>query len=253
MGEQDFDEFQSDLKQINGYPQRHVPVVNILLTNYQLPWYSAPDKPFPRRKYKCLKCEEIQKQLFNNQAQTAPVSEKKTQIETLVESNEISPLNQVLVDEEVLESDVSVPQSRTAPRSWSDLLKGHGSSYAAVLPSKSVSPIASDTVVNGLNQALDAIKLSPEKKHYVLQPRGLINTGNILQVLAFCPPFYNLLDEISKKMVNSSVNDVSLINALISFIREFSVITQPVLNGTSQAKKQTSRTLENLLFQNMFI
>ncbi|CCJ30186.1 unnamed protein product [Pneumocystis jirovecii] len=218
MGEQDFDEFQSDLKQINGYPQRHVPV---------LPWYSAPDKPFPRRKYK--------QHLF---------LKKKTQIETLVESNEISPLNQVLVDEEVLESDVSVPQSRTAPRSWSDLLKGHGSSYAAVLPSKSVSPIASDTVVNGLNQALDAIKLSPEKKHYVLQPRGLINTGNvcfmnvILQVLAFCPPFYNLLDEISKKMVNSSVNDVSLINALISFIREFSVITQPVLNGTSQAKKQ---------------
>ncbi|KAG5518869.1 hypothetical protein PMAC_002400 [Pneumocystis sp. 'macacae'] len=235
MGEQDFNELQSTLKETNGYPQRHVPV---------LPWYSAPDKPFPRRRYKCLKCEEIQKQFSNNQAQVVSDSEKKNQIETLIESNQTLPLNQSPVDEEIVENDVSAPNSRSVPRSWSDLLKGHRLSYTAVLPSKVVSSIVSDTMLNDVGKTLDTIKLDFEKKHHVLRPRGLINTGNIcfmnviLQVLAFCPPFYNLLDEIGKKMAHSFVNDASLINALISFIREFSIISQPVLNETSQAKKQ---------------
>ncbi|KAG4304384.1 hypothetical protein PORY_002094 [Pneumocystis oryctolagi] len=236
MGEEDFNEPLNGIKEGNGYLQRHLPV---------LPWYSVPDKPFPRRKHKCMKCEEIQKQSINSQVQ-AVFPEKKLQAETPVESNQISLLNQEsLSGGKAVENNVSVSDSHPVSRSWSDLLKSSGTSSAVVPPCKSTLPSACEIISDDLNKVLSSVKLNSEKKHSVLlQPRGLINTGNvcfmnvILQVLVFCPPFYNLLDEIGKRMAHSFVNDTSLINALISFIREFSVIDQAVLNGNSQIKKQ---------------
>ena len=64
----------------------------------------------------------------------------------------------------------------------------------------------------------------------VLRPRGLINTGNlcfmnvILQVLLFCPPFYNLLDTIRRHVVHKIATQTPLLDSLISFLEEFEIV-----------------------------
>ncbi|KAG4302317.1 hypothetical protein PCANB_001425 [Pneumocystis canis] len=223
--EQELNELENDMKEQEKYSQRYIPV---------LPWYSAPDKPFPRRKYKCLKCEEMQKQIASNQNQVISFFEKKNQIKTLS------------INKEILKNDVPTQNTCISPKSWSDLLKKPNTTYI-VSPSPKSTTVTNEVISNGFNQILNIVQMKLKKKKPVLfQPRGLINIGNvcfmnvILQVLVFCIPFYNLLDEIGKKMAHNFVNNTSLINALlyrILFIREFSVIGQPVLNGTSQEKK----------------
>ncbi|EMR08095.1 hypothetical protein PNEG_03535 [Pneumocystis murina B123] len=231
MVEQDLDKSGDNHRPPNGYIQRHFPM---------LPWYSAPDKPFPRRKYKCLKCLEMMKRSSNAQVETA-LSEKKSQVECLVMSREKISLNEVSEDKEVNKDDMSVQDNCITSKSWSDLLKGPESSYSN---GSSKLVITREMPSNNLKEVFDYVKLKSGRNHNVLiQPRGLINIGNvcfmnvILQVLVFCPPFYNLLDEIGKKMTHSLVNNTSLISALISFIREFPIIDKPVLNGGTTVKK----------------
>ncbi|KTW26157.1 hypothetical protein T552_03049 [Pneumocystis carinii B80] len=231
MVEQDPGGSQNNHTASNGYFQGHFPM---------LPWYSVPDKPFPRRRYKCLKCYEMMKRASNSQVQTV-ISEKKGQTECLTMSNEKKEINEVSEDKEVNKEDTTVQDDSITSKSWSDLLKRPKSGYSNGTLEQTVKK---EKPTNNLKEVFECIKMKPEKtKNVLIQPRGLINIGNvcfmnvILQVLVFCPPFYNLLDEIGKKMTHDLVNDTSLISALISFIREFPIIDKPVLNGGTVIKK----------------
>lgn len=46
----------------------------------------------------------------------------------------------------------------------------------------------------------------------------------ILQVLLFCPPFYNLLDTIRRCVVHRIASQTPLLDALIAFLGEFEVV-----------------------------
>ncbi|KAG0343549.1 hypothetical protein BG004_005223 [Podila humilis] len=123
-------------------------------------------------------------------------------------------------------------------------------SWAALVRSKNPAPPPSATPANGtsgkktteLNKAsqpngvkFDGIAdvLHNYKLSYasaLIQPRGLVNNGNmcfmnaILQPLLHCPPFYNLLIQIGNNVVHSFKSTTPLVDSLIMFLREFQVV-----------------------------
>jgi ubiquitin carboxyl-terminal hydrolase 10 len=50
------------------------------------------------------------------------------------------------------------------------------------------------------------------------------NKSKILQVLIFCTPFYNFLDQVRQRTVHSMKSDTPLVDAMIMFMREFKVL-----------------------------
>ncbi|KAG0350861.1 hypothetical protein BG005_009605 [Podila minutissima] len=123
-------------------------------------------------------------------------------------------------------------------------------SWAALVRSNNPAPPPSATPANGapgnktaeLNKAaqpngvkFDGIAdvLHNYKLTYasaLIQPRGLVNNGNmcfmnaILQPLLHCPPFYNLLIQIGNNVVHSFKSTTPLVDSLIMFLREFQTV-----------------------------
>ncbi|KAI0164438.1 cysteine proteinase [Hypoxylon sp. FL1284] len=87
---------------------------------------------------------------------------------------------------------------------------------------------------NSLAEALRTYRVDGGEKIAFLEPRGLINPGNmcymnsVLQVLIFCIPFYGFLDQVSKKAAHSFKSETPLIDAMIMFMREYKVIDSAV-------------------------
>ncbi|KAI0009954.1 cysteine proteinase [Xylariaceae sp. FL0662B] len=87
---------------------------------------------------------------------------------------------------------------------------------------------------SSLAEALRAYRVTSSQKIAFLEPRGLINPGNmcymnsVLQVLIFCIPFYDFLDQIGKKAAHSFKSETPLIDAMIMFMREYKVIDSAV-------------------------
>ncbi|KAK3942258.1 hypothetical protein QBC46DRAFT_78067 [Diplogelasinospora grovesii] len=88
--------------------------------------------------------------------------------------------------------------------------------------------------VSSIAEALQAYRVGAAEKIAFLEPRGLVNTGNmcymnsILQVLIACVPFYDFLDQVSKKAAYSFKSETPLLDAMIMFMREFKVIDSAV-------------------------
>ncbi|KAI5857319.1 cysteine proteinase [Durotheca rogersii] len=87
---------------------------------------------------------------------------------------------------------------------------------------------------SSLAEALRAYCVDGGQKISFLEPRGLINPGNmcymnsVLQVLIFCIPFYDFLDQVGKKAAHSFKSETPLIDAMIMFMREYKVIDSAV-------------------------
>lgn len=52
----------------------------------------------------------------------------------------------------------------------------------------------------------------------------MLTCGQILQVLVFCVPFYNFLDQVAKRSVHSIKSDTPLLDAMIEFMKEFKTL-----------------------------
>ncbi|KAK1970275.1 ubiquitin carboxyl-terminal hydrolase [Colletotrichum sublineola] len=152
-----------------------------------------------------------------------------------------------------------VPPVKAAPKTWSGLFSGAAAAAAKVQinANGSGTPAATngaaingDGSVNGsassfsagnansLAAAIHDFRVGNPAKVQFIEPRGLINTGNmcymnsVLQVLLFCAPFYNFLDQVSKRAVHKFKSDTPVIDAMIMFMREFRVI-----DATDSAEK----------------
>ncbi|POR39300.1 Putative ubiquitin carboxyl-terminal hydrolase 3 [Tolypocladium paradoxum] len=139
------------------------------------------------------------------------------------------------------------PPVKAAPTSWANLfakpsakgavnsagpngtgaLLNGGSSDAASAVSSSAFSKAN---ANSLAEAIHAYRVDSGDKISFLEPRGLINTGNmcymnsVLQVLMFCVPFYDFLEQVSKRAVHSFKSDTPLVDAMIMFMHEYKVL-----------------------------
>lgn len=133
---------------------------------------------------------------------------------------------------------------RVVPKSWAELLRGKSLGQVTESPN----PVAStggstngSTIPKSVTVA-DALKtysVENEATISFLEPRGLVNTGNmcymnsvsfcsvlthafcrltvtlqILQILVFCVPFYEFLDQVAKRAVHSFKSETPLIEAM---------------------------------------
>ncbi|KAI9836229.1 MAG: hypothetical protein M1819_001566 [Sarea resinae] len=136
----------------------------------------------------------------------------------------------------------SSPPPKTIPKSWADLVRTQASqSQPSVSNSTANGAAASNGLpavkTGSLADALHAFNVernSKDSKISFLEPRGLVNTGNmcymnsVLQILVFCIPFYEFLDQVGKRAVHSFKSDTPLVDAMIMFMREFPVIDSAV-------------------------
>ncbi|KAF9140573.1 hypothetical protein BG015_001587 [Linnemannia schmuckeri] len=130
------------------------------------------------------------------------------------------------------------PAAPAKPKSWAELLR----SKNPAAPSPTVvangtaaqKPVEANktTTVNGakFDGIADVLhKYQTTYSSVLIQPRGLVNNGNmcfmnaILQPLLHCPPFYNLLMQIGKHVVHSFKSKTPLVDSLIMFLNEFHV------------------------------
>ncbi|KAL9082540.1 MAG: hypothetical protein Q9159_006341 [Coniocarpon cinnabarinum] len=124
---------------------------------------------------------------------------------------------------------------KVAPKSWAELLRSKNANSAVqsnAVPdgngNEGLYPRAPSS--GSLSDALRSYDVQRGEKISFLEPRGLLNTGNmcymnsILQVLAFCVPFFELLDQIRKRAVHSFKSNTPLLEAMIMFMNEYSVI-----------------------------
>ncbi|SPN97714.1 related to ubiquitin carboxyl-terminal hydrolase 10 [Cephalotrichum gorgonifer] len=138
-------------------------------------------------------------------------------------------------------------QAPQKPKSWASLLSTPASRRAAATASSGASSTASagpaaasadaqngstdlfPKAADSLAEALRAYRVGATNTITHIEPRGLINGGNmcymnsVLQVLLFCGPFYDFLDYISKKAAHSFKRETPLMDAMIVLMREFRV------------------------------
>ncbi|PNP43309.1 hypothetical protein TGAMA5MH_04766 [Trichoderma gamsii] len=168
------------------------------------------------------------------------------------ESNEVNPDGT---------NDAPAPAVKVPPSSWANLF-AKSSARAPVNGSgaNGVNGVNGDSAdaandfpgsaftksnVNSLAEAIQSYVVENSGKLDFLEPRGLINTGNmcymnsVLQVLMFCLPFYDLLDQVGKRAAHSFKSETPMIDALIMFMREYRVLK------SSASVEQLNRNLRS--------
>ncbi|KAI4692374.1 hypothetical protein J4E81_006788 [Alternaria sp. BMP 2799] len=127
------------------------------------------------------------------------------------------------------------PPRLAALKSWAELLRTKNTpavAQPASFPNNTLAVSNGPVVSNNITLAhvLASFSVDAETKVSFIEPRGLVNTGNlcymnsILQVLLFCVPFYNFLDQVSKRAAHSFKSETPLVDAMIMFLRDFRLI-----------------------------
>ncbi|KAF9166809.1 hypothetical protein DFQ26_006784 [Actinomortierella ambigua] len=134
----------------------------------------------------------------------------------------------------------SKPAQPPAPKSWAGLFQsskpaGVTPAHPPTAPTTSAAQ-AGNLDVNGSKFSGLAGVLHHYKPTYrsnLIQPRGLVNNGNmcfmnaVLHPLSHCPPFYNLMMQIGQNVAHSFNSSTPLLDSLIMFMNEFPVPKKP--------------------------
>lgn len=122
---------------------------------------------------------------------------------------------------------------RAAPKSWADLVRAKAAARTAPastsVESNAMAVQKSESLADVLSSLGEDVTQYSDKIAF-LEPRGLVNTGNmcymnsVLQILVSCVPFHQFLDYVGRRAAHSFHSDMPLIDAMIMFMREFRVI-----------------------------
>jgi len=130
-----------------------------------------------------------------------------------------------------------VKKEETKPKSWASLFKNESTKFNVSTTKTSKvnnKSSAAKTIPKSQTNETELINLNEKIKisfdPVIIQPRGLVNNGNmcfmnaILQPLLYCAPFYNFLTTLKKETVQKITNKPSMIESMIMFIDEFKQI-----------------------------
>ena len=129
------------------------------------------------------------------------------------------------------------PSAKAAPTSWANLfaksaahkanarnVNGHEAGSAdeasAAVVGSAMGSSFSRANASSLAEAIRNFTVENADSVALLEPRGLINTGNmcymnsVLQVLMFCTPFYDFLGQVSKRAAHSFKSETPLVDAM---------------------------------------
>jgi ubiquitin carboxyl-terminal hydrolase 10 len=116
--------------------------------------------------------------------------------------------------------------------------KAKGSAEAAKVngngttESSSAGKAPENTMTNAqaLAEAIHTWDVNGINKASFLEPHGLINTGkmcymnSVLQVLTFCLPFYDFLDQLRQRAAHRFKSETPLLDAMVNFMDDYKVI-----------------------------
>lgn len=167
---------------------------------------------------------------------SGPADKTETKTTEAAEGPQAAPA-ETNANAETVPAPISNP-AKPVPKSWADLVRtktAPSTGQALASPNGVVLTNGSGTATtNSVADVLGSFSVDSDKKVAFLEPRGLVNTGNmcymnsILQVLAFCVPFYDFLDQVGKRAAHSFKSETPLVDAMIMFMREFNVIDSAV-------------------------
>ncbi|RKF60815.1 Ubiquitin carboxyl-terminal hydrolase 21 [Erysiphe neolycopersici] len=178
----------------------------------------------------------IPRQVNSPASLNGPSKRKSDQNEGLLQANTAGVENSHQSNSSAPKESNSTPTKAWAtPRTWAGIFypeettSTRESREAPLKRNVSASKSTSETSsLAGHLKSFDAS--SGESNLTFLEPRGLVNAGNmcymnsILQVLVFCTLFFDFLDQVSKRAVYSFKSTTPLLDAMILFMREYSVI-----------------------------
>ena len=147
-------------------------------------------------------------------------------------------------DKKPTESKEAAPAEAAAPTSWANLFAKKASAAPAAQPGPNGSAAVNGLAAYGTNgtnpfpksntnsvaEAISTYRVRNSGQVAFIEPRGLYNSGNmcymhaVLQALTFCTPFYDFLDQVGQKAAYSFKSGTPMLDAMISYVREFTVI-----------------------------
>lgn len=193
--------------------------------------------------------KSIPRDIFRKASGKATEEEKPAKAEEVESTQEAGTFDQVEEGKEAAPAPAPKAPAWTTPKVWAGLFNPTAASTSTTASNESGLATTAPSIGNANSESLaDALRsfnaVSNDSKVAFVEPRGLVNTGNmcymnsVLQVLIFCAPFYSFLDQVSKRAAHSFKSETPLIDAMILFMQEYPII------ASAASAEQLSKVLK---------